>query len=144
MTALYLLGAVLVALVAAALLAPLFLHREADIELEDLPPERRREEALEALTELEFEHQTGKLPDDEYERLRSRYARIAEEAERASGGAPGTSEARGPCPGCGRAVPAGARYCPRCGRPRDGGEASAEAPAESRRAATPPEGTEAP
>ncbi len=138
MTALYFLGAVLVALVAAALLAPLFLHREADVELEDLPPERRREEAREALVELEFEHETGKLPDDEYERLRSRYARIAEEAEREPEGAPGTSEAGAPCPGCGHAVPAGARYCPRCGRPREGGRASAEAPE------TPPEGTDAP
>lgn len=144
MTALYLLGAVLVALVAVALLAPLFLHREADVELEDLPPERRREEVREALMELKFEHETGKLPDDEYERLRSRYARIAEEAEREPEGAPGTSEARAPCSGCGRAVPAGARYCPRCGRPREGGPASAEAPAASRPGATPTEDTEAP
>lgn len=134
MIALYLLGAVLVALVTAALLAPLFLHREEDVELEELPPAERLEAALEALQELAFEHETGKLPDEEYERMRSRYGRIALEAEEEvdaeAGGEDGAREPGGPCRGCGRDVPPDARFCPGCGRPvRRAEAADREAPA---------------
>lgn len=130
MIALYLLGAVLVLLVMAALLAPLFVDREPEIELEDLPPGERREAALEALRELAFEHETGKLPDGEYEVHRSRLGKVVLEAgERSAAEAP-PAEAAGPagearaaveetggeCDACGRAVPPGASFCPGCGR----------------------------
>lgn len=117
MIALYVLGAVLVALVTAALLAPLFLHREPDVELEEMPPAERLEAAIEALQELSFEHETGKLADDEYERLRSRYGRIALEAEREAESATVAAREAAPCRGCGRDVPVAARFCPECGRP---------------------------
>jgi len=133
MIALYLLGAVLVLLVTAALLAPLFVDRGPEIELEDLPPGERREAALEALRELAFEHETGKLPDGEYELLRSRLGKVVLEAEEPSAGGDAATEATeatgpreearaaaeeagGTCPDCGRAVPPGASFCPGCGR----------------------------
>lgn len=125
MIALYLLGAVLILLVTAALLAPLFVDRQPDVELEDLPPSERREAALEALREVEFEHDTGKLPDREYERLRALFGRTALEAEEegASGAGDARVDAPTSCPECGRTVPAGAHYCPGCGREvRRGGE----------------------
>ena len=133
MIALYLLGAVLVLLVTAALLAPLFLDREPEVELEDLPPAERREAALEALRELAFEHETGKLPDEEYESLRSRLGKVVLEAEEAAGaGEAAAGEAGGAvasersaavreavstCRHCGRELPPGASFCPGCGRP---------------------------
>ena len=135
MIALYLLGAVLVLLVTAALLAPLFLEREPEVELEDLPPADRREAALEALRELAFEHQTGKLPDEEYETLRSRLGKVVLEAEEAvEAGDPdapaagdavraetaAVREAGTTCRSCGREMPPGASFCPACGRPADG------------------------
>lgn len=133
MIALYLLGAVLILLVTAALLAPLFVDREPDLDLDELPPEERREAALEALREVEFEHDTGKLADGEYERLRALFGRTALEAEEEAGtrsaaaSGPERTEPRSAegrfCTECGGEVPAGARYCPDCGRPVGGGDA---------------------
>lgn len=132
MIALYLLGAVLVLLVTAALLAPLFLDRDPEVELEDLPPAERREAALEALRELAFEHETDKLPDEEYETLRSRLGKVVLEAEEAEAGEAGAREASvsagsdrsaavretgSACRRCGRELPPGASFCPGCGRP---------------------------
>lgn len=138
MTALYVLGALLLVLLAGVVLAPLLEREPPDEDLVDLPPAERKEAAVEALSELEFEYQTDKLPDEEYRRLRTHYGRIALEAEeemeagrRTAGGdgapeaeAPGGAGARSPraaggdggaCPDCGAQVPAGARFCPRCG-----------------------------
>lgn len=138
MIALYLLGAVLVLLVTAALLAPLFLERGPEVELEDLPPAERREAALEALRELTFEHETGKLADAEYESLRSRLGKVAlaaeEEAEAGDGDGDGEEargatedrppvavrEAEATCRRCGRELPPRASFCPGCGRPAAG------------------------
>ena len=134
MIALYLLGAVLILLVMAALLAPLFVEREPEVELEDLPPAERRTAALDALRELAFEHETGKLPDGEYEILRSRLGKVVLEAEEAAGAADLDAEASSgdspeesaavreagtACRGCGRELPREASYCPGCGRRAD-------------------------
>lgn len=139
MTALYLLGAFLVLLLAGVVLAPLVEREPPDEELEELPPDERHEAAVEALTEVEFEYRTDKLPEEEYRRLRSHYGRIALAAEEAmerdgsAGGEGGAGDAgaaaaadgarRGDganasppaCPGCGARVPEGARFCPACG-----------------------------
>lgn len=123
MTALYLFGAFLVLLLAGVVLAPLIEREPPDRELEELPPDERREAAVEALAEVEFEYRTDKLSEEDYRRLRTRYGRIAlaaeEEMEAAAGeaGRPGSDGARaaGSCPGCGSAAPGGARYCPGCG-----------------------------
>lgn len=139
MTALYVLGAFLVLLLAGVVLAPLVEREPPDEELEELPPDERHEAAVEALAEVEFEYRTDKLPEEEYRRLRSHYGRIAIAAEEAmegggpAGGAGGAVDAgadaaadgarRGDgadssprtCPGCGDRVPGAARFCPACG-----------------------------
>lgn len=130
MTALYVLGAFLLLLLAGVVLAPLVEREPPEGSLEDLAPRERREAAVEALSELEFEYRTDKLPEEEYRRLRTHYGRIALEAEReiegdtgrtgerrAGAGAAGTRGDDGPgsCPACDRRVPRGARYCPACG-----------------------------
>lgn len=135
MTALYLFGAFLVLLLAGVVLAPLIEREPPDRELEELPPDERREAAVEALAEIEFEYRTDKLSEEDYRRHRTHYGRIALAAEEemegdgpeTGGEAPpsGTAEAggsgsdgartAGSCPGCGSKAPDGARFCPRCG-----------------------------
>lgn len=133
MTALYLFGAFLVLLLAGVVLAPLIEREPPDRDLEELPADERREAAVEALAEVEFEYRTDKLSEEEYRRLRTRYGRIAlaaeEEMEAATGGAEaggsGSDGARtaGSCPECGSGAPDAARFCPRCGERLRGEEA---------------------
>lgn len=88
-TALYVFGALLVVLLVGVVLAPLVEREPPDEELEELPPDERREAAVEALAEVEFEYRTDKLSEEEYRRLRTRYGRIALAAEEAmEGGGP--------------------------------------------------------
>ena len=71
-------------------------------------PMRRREgSAVEALRELEFDRQTGKLSDSDYEALKARYTAQAVTAMRA-GNAP-------VCENCGPRPEPDAEYCSRCG-----------------------------
>ena len=93
MISLYILGAVLLLLLAGVILAPLLEREPPDRDLEDLPPEERYEATLEALRELEFEYQTEKLSDEEYRRLRAHYGRLALGAEEEmEGGIEGAEE----------------------------------------------------
>lgn len=147
MIAIYIFGGLLVVLLTGVMLAPLVEREPPDVPLEELPAKERRAVALEALRELEFEHETGKLTDEEYGRQRARYGRAAldaleemessggegaapVEAEEASGGAagedvadsgdatePGEQEARTRCPSCGSAVRSDASFCAQCGSP---------------------------
>lgn len=99
MIAIYLFGALLVVLLIGVTLAPLLEQERSDVRVEDLPAQERRELALEALRELEFEHETGKLGDDEYRRQRARYGRLAlgalEELETAEADGSGAAEEAG-------------------------------------------------
>jgi hypothetical protein len=52
----------------------------ADVEPEEDPRERRKELALAALKEIEFDRATGKLSDADYEKMLARYTREAIEA----------------------------------------------------------------
>jgi len=104
--------------------------------------ETRRGMALIALKEIEFDRETGKLSDQDYELLKDRYsaealdALAAEEDAPASAGATGDPEERiaaqlrqlraaepsGPpapatCPGCGPRPESDALFCSWCGRP---------------------------
>lgn len=133
MTAVVLVGAILVTLLVLVFVVPLRTETAPPADLEELPPAERLEAALDALEEVEFDHETGKLPEEEYRRLRSRFGRIAVAARRdaggraagPSGGADEGREARGESgePGAeGRpgtdAVPpaeAGSAPCPSCG-----------------------------
>lgn len=150
MTALYLLGAVLVVLVLGVMVAPLFQDEGPAVEMEALPARERREAALEAVREVQFEHETGKMAEEEFRRLRAHYGRMAleagEELEAAgeavpesgedrvgseAAGAGSTAEGDGKdassCPECGAEVRPGGRFCPRCGTrqpasPGEGGD----------------------
>src|SRR6476646_11563272 len=68
---------------------------------------RRQSPAVEALRELEFDRQTGKISDSDYDSLKSRYTAQALTAMRA-GNAP-------ICEQCGPRPEADADYCSRCG-----------------------------
>jgi hypothetical protein len=101
-------------------------------------PGRRGAPAADALADLEFDHATGKLDDDDYAALRAdlQTAGASEDARRAVDrpAAPptGTSsdaleaeilairrQARF-CVACGAALPKAARFCPDCGTPVGG------------------------
>jgi len=71
----------------------------------------RKEAALAALRELEFEYQTGKVSEEDYAALRTRYAREALAARDELGE---TTE-RESCPACGAETKEGAGFCSSCG-----------------------------
>ncbi len=102
----------------------------------------RRDAAIEALRELEFERETGKLPEEEYRRLRGRLEREAVRARDAAleaGPRPGSTAAGEPdappsdasrsdappsdVPAAAEPASGGAEAaCPSCQRPLEGGE----------------------
>lgn len=110
---------------------------------DDDPTLVRRDTALAALKEIEFDQATGKLSDDDYERLRGKYTAEALEALRAAdaGAAPvppqpagggnggsdavealiafakATSKAKGRrfCVECGSSLEGSGRFCVECG-----------------------------
>ncbi|MDT8436525.1 MAG: zinc ribbon domain-containing protein [Gemmatimonadota bacterium] len=117
MTAVYVFGAILAALLVAVVVAPLVERRRMDDANDpELTPERRKQRALDALRELEFEYETGKIPEDDYHTLRARYAQEAVAARDALG-SPEPAPAPGSCGTCGAVVKAGAKFCSRCGEP---------------------------
>jgi hypothetical protein len=69
----------------------------------------RRNAAIEALREIEFDRETGKLSDSDYEALRNTYMQRAVEAMR-GGGAPA-------CARCGPRPEHDALFCSNCGAP---------------------------
>ena len=124
MTAVYFFAGILVILLAAVLLAPL-LEGSGRSEAGGAA-DRRLADALDALRDIEFDHETGKLGDDDYRELRAEYAREAIAARdagagRAPGGRPAdradTDEPAGPatCAVCEARLRSGARFCSRCG-----------------------------
>ena len=127
------LGAVLALVALAFVLYPLFAPapRAHRVLPPDAPPAAggahltpERERALAALHEIEFEHDTGKLSDSDYARLRAEYARIAAIPSGADGAGDDPVEgyirayrALHPvCPTCGPRPEPEARYCSACGR----------------------------
>src|SRR3990172_2217530 len=83
---------VLVAAVAAIIIVPIVRRRDGALEERPAPPdaEAQKRLALTAIRELEFDHATGKIDDEDYRVLRSRYdARAVEVLERGGGRAPG-------------------------------------------------------
>jgi predicted nucleic acid-binding Zn ribbon protein len=131
-------------------------ERELSPDLEELASQR--DTAYRAISELEFDHQLGNLSQQDYQSLRERYraeaAGIMQQLERArepekeavaatrtvssrvgrARKAPEALTDRRACPACGKAVPAGDRFCwhcgaaldrvcPTCQRPRPSGDA---------------------
>jgi hypothetical protein len=128
----------------AVVLEPLMRTRpqaaaEGDDPEEDVTPldesESPKVQALLALKEIEFDRATGKLADDDYERLKARYAKralAALEAEEVQATAVAAAEAQDDpaealiraaraqvavCPVCGLRPEPGAAFCSECGRP---------------------------
>lgn len=139
-TSVYIFGVIIAVLfISGLVVAPLLEGEPADPSSPDgdSSPDERREAALDALEELQFEHETGKLSDEDYRRLKNKYARAAVEARRqeagdaaaaagsdesmpsetdaAAGGGPEADEAPVHCPECGSEADAGASFCGQCG-----------------------------
>lgn len=110
MYAVYIFGTIMAVLVAAVIFAPLIEGRWREGR-GGASAADRKEAAIAALRELEFEFQTGKVSEDDYATLRSRYAREALAARDELGE---TIDSRS-CPGCGTAIREGAKFCSTCG-----------------------------
>jgi len=109
-------------------------------EPEDDPKVQRKELALAALKEIEFDRATGKLSESDYQAMLSRYTREAVQALRdadavaaaggnghAPSGAPAAGAAAGPDDDAverliaeTRAASRGRRFCSNCGAPLEG------------------------
>jgi Double zinc ribbon len=85
-----------------------------------------KESACEAIADLDFEYETGKLSDGDYAEVRSRYrARALDVMERlaslehdpgaAAGPGAGAAEADTRCPDCGKELRPSDRFCSVCG-----------------------------
>lgn len=109
MTGFVLFGGILALLATAIIWAAL---RASDDAEGALAPAERRDAAIEALRQLEFEYGTGKVSDEEYFAVRDRLRAEALEARDAAGGPA--------CPGCGSPLERGERFCPACGREVEG------------------------
>lgn len=132
--------ALLIALVAAGLVlepllrparrgaAPLF----PDSDDEDDPRLVRRHRALAALKEIAFDKATGKLSDEDFERMNAAFTAEALEAMREAESTDDVerliASARGKsvkstkfCNECGVELPASGRFCLECGAPRAAG-----------------------
>lgn len=118
MTAVYFFAGILVVLLAAVLVAPL-LDRQPSSSSAGSDPDERLADALESLRELEFEHETEKIGDDDYRAMRSEYAAAAIAARDAGASAEpergGRRGAAGACGVCEAAIAPGAKFCSRCG-----------------------------
>ena len=110
MYAVYIFGSIMAILVAAVIFAPLIEVRWREGKGGDSSADRK-ESAIAALRELEFEYQTGKVSDEDYALLRARYAREALAARDDLGETVET----GSCPGCGAPSKEGAKFCSSCG-----------------------------
>lgn len=113
MIAVYVFSGILLMLIIAVLIGSLAEKEPSDPDQAGLRPEQRQEAALEALRDIEFEYQTGKLLEDDYLALRNKYATLALGARDSMAR---RSEAAAPnCHACGEPFKGRARFCPRCG-----------------------------
>jgi ribosomal protein L40E len=106
MTAL-LIGTALAVASLCYVLYPLFRPESATMPRLSVRGEKRQNLAVDALRELEFDRQTGKISDSDYEPLKARFTEQALVAMRAG-------DAR-VCENCGPRPEADAEYCSRCG-----------------------------
>ena len=82
----------------------------------------RKDTAIEALRVLEFEHQTGKVSEEEYGPLRRRLELEAVQARDAVA-SEGEDTGAAACGECGRFLAGSEAFCPACGAALRGGPA---------------------
>lgn len=87
----------------------------------------QRNSVFDAIRDLEFDHQTGKLSEQDYKQMRARYdlkaaevlqkmdALATAQAKRGSGKVSPKPGGKAACPQCNAPVLAGDRFCPKCG-----------------------------
>jgi len=108
--AVYIFGSIMAILVAAVIFAPMVEGHWSEGKDGNSAADRK-EAAIAALRELEFEYQTNKVSDEDYATLRARYARQALAARDELG----ESVDLHACPGCGAPAKDGAKFCSSCG-----------------------------
>jgi len=108
--AVYIFGTIMAVLVLAVVFAPLIEGRWREGK-DGNSAQDRKEAAIASLRDLEFEYQTGKVSDEDYATLRSRYARQALAARDEMGETVGSLS----CGTCGSTVKEGAKFCSACG-----------------------------
>jgi hypothetical protein len=89
-----------------------------DAEAEELPGVRERESIYSAIRDLEHDHETGKISEEDYTSMRDELrARAVELLRRERESAAEREETGTPphCPCCGAEVRATDRFCSRCG-----------------------------
>jgi cell division protein FtsL len=127
MIAYLLLVTLLVALI-VSVVASATRDRKLSLEEDALPGAKARQEALlEELRELEFDHETGVVSEEEYARRRpalekgavAAHQRVQELGGASPDGASLIREAAAgsSCASCGAPLREGARFCARCGSP---------------------------
>ena len=114
-------GTVLALAVVAFVLYPLFVSDTPAARVAEAPEEIPGSTAVEALREIEFDRQTGKLSDSDYAALKASYTERALAELRADERAPVSpaKDARAPrraCPDHGKRPESDAAYCSECGR----------------------------
>jgi hypothetical protein len=114
---------------AVFVLWPLFSNDSEEVEPPPQPDsssslEERKKAAYAALKEAEFDRRTGKLSEEDYDKLVARYKSQALEAiaalDRRQGGAVSAPAADATpqvrfCAQCGTKIPSGAKFCAGCG-----------------------------
>jgi cytochrome c-type biogenesis protein CcmI len=102
-----LLGTALAVVSLCYVLYPLYRANASNVPRASAVSRNRQSPAVDALRELEFDRQTGKISDADYESLKARYTEQALVAMRA-GGAP-------VCERCGQRPESDAAFCSNCG-----------------------------
>ncbi len=125
MIAVFVFGAIMAMLLAAVIVAPMVEEGRRSAPGDEVAV--RLEHALEALRQLQFEYETGKLDDEDYAALRRQHAEaaIAARDELASkapehavaAGESGTPTGQPCCDICGSALAPSVRFCTHCGSP---------------------------
>ena len=114
-------GAILALAVVAFVLYPLLVTSAPAARAAEAPEEIPGSTAVEALREIEFDRQTGKLSDSDYAALKASYTERALAELRADQSQPASPAKDAPvprraCPDHGKRPESDAAYCSECGR----------------------------
>jgi len=129
----FVIGTVIALAAVAFVLYPLLVPSRPRTRSAEAPEEIPGSTAVEALREIEFDRQTGKLSDADYATLKANYTERALAELRSEKDAPALTAKqaparRVPCPQCGPRPESDAVYCSGCGRYLSGACAVCGAP----------------